>query len=257
MQWVLDIAKGILRGMGKKELAEWVDNAPQATGELIGRILIAGIKSDGRITDEAIQALEEVKADHPAPQATAKASSLLEEYVADLSSLVLLAEPHDLIAVRGFLHDKECVILIRIRRPINLGRNDLDVLNDEKSVLLAGSGIEIGMLERSVSDDELRDLNKTIERGRPSEIEDLMGQIDADVVKITKNDVYFEKRPGPRPADRIAAVAAMAKHRASKDFSRPISDGVVGMNEAFRTLSIAKGAQAEALHGYRDGRQNR
>jgi hypothetical protein len=229
MGWVVDVAVGVLQGTGRQDLADWLKDAPKKLGEEIGRILGPGLDSQGRMSDDAIRKLQDLVAKNPATAPPAPAD-LLEAYLRDLQALVDLAMPRAVIAIKGFFHRPDCLIVLRIGKQRTL---TIDDLGGDRDIVFGASGISILVLN-TVTDEELRQINYEIERDSDASFQDIEKRCEQEVVKVTKNDVILQRRT-TRHSTKLP-----------QEVKCPI-DGPEGIAEAFRTLPIAKEAQDERL----------
>jgi len=229
MSWVVEVAIGVLQATGYQDLADWLKDAPKKLGEEIVRILGLGIESNGTMSDDAIRKLRDLVARNPATAPPGPAD-LLGAYLIDLKSLVDLAMPRAVIAIKGFFHRPDCLIVLRIGKQRSL---TIDDLGGDRDIVFGASGVRILVLE-TVTDEELRQINYEIERDSDAWLQDVEKRCEQEVVKITKNDVILQHRTTKHSTKLPQEVKCSI-------------DGPEGIAEAFRTLPIAKEAQDERL----------
>lgn len=243
MSWIVDIAVGLLRGMGRKDLADWITNAPGQLGELIGKILAGGISSNGNLSAEAVSELEALKAANPRDSAQ-KPADLVEEFLADMNSLLGLVAPLKVIAVKGFFHDPDCLTVIHIERAdsIPLQLDNPGLAQGKKQFSVTSGGIRVLVLP-STSDENLREINLRIERHPDTFLLEIEKLDWLEVASVEKNYVVLNRKSTKKSA---------LPPREEREIVDPSAIG-----EAFRTLSIAKGAQSSRLQAYRSAAETR
>jgi len=245
MGWIITIAIGVLRGSGYPELAEWLEDAPKKLGEEIGRILIAdGLRSQGRISRDAIGELEKLKQANPLPLPPSP-KNLLGEYTHVLNALLELARPLNVFAVKGFLHCSECLVVICVdweklaKTPLRPTKG----FSDEETLLFYGPGVKVFVNESvSISDERLVELNRNIERERKNYLPKAQAEFPFQVRSVSENEVFLE-------ATTVLSIL-------NSEESRPITSAF-HIVEAFRTLPLAKEAQQARLREWQQAREAR
>jgi hypothetical protein len=247
MGWVIDIAAGVLRGAGKSDLADWLKDAPKKLGEEIGQILVAGQVEGGTISTEAIERLEALRKENGGPE-TSQPRDLEDEYAADLNAFVNRAlsgessAPLTVVAVRGFLHDSQCCAVWVIDSTHSIVWASTSVIDaDSKAILFVDGKIKIYLLAAK-TDEEIVQMNLSIERDRKAFIANLESDYQYMVRVIKKNFVTVEAMP-------------KSGKLSGKESNFPISDRT-GIAQAFRTLELALTTQAKRLRDYRRERSD-
>jgi hypothetical protein len=240
MGWIMDIAAGTLRGAGRKDLADWITNAPAKLGEQIGSIINQGQDSGGTLTPDAIGKLEALSKIHPSKSPGHRPRDLEDEYATDLEALRLLtlavpsSSDRRAIAVRGFLHDAKCTaIWVVDSRNASAIRAEPSFAGPQKNIYLAPAQV---YLQDECTDEELIALNLRIERDVEAFIEEVKSGWTRRVSYVTKNNVTVEQR-------------STRRGRLNDNVDHPIADRT-GIAEAFRTFKIATEAQAMRLCQY-------
>jgi hypothetical protein len=240
MGWLIDVAAGVLRGSGNTDLADWLKDAPKKLGEEIGQLLAADIDKRGTFSPHTIKELERLKSANPR-SSSLQPRDLEEEYADDLNALVNLALPRKAIVARGFFHNKDCLVVWIIETP-TLPPFKADSSYNPKVIHFAGSGIRVLILDPG-SEDQLVKLNQEIERDSDAFVTDMESKFKHEVVEVTKNEVVLSERSTRRTSSPAKIIAK-------------IQDSV-GIDEAFRTMVIAKEAQGKRLADYRQKKAQR
>jgi hypothetical protein len=232
MGLVRDVAAAMLRGAGYPELADWTIHAPEKAGEAMGRVLAEGLRSDGSFTPEAIKELQELKQASPSPTAQSP-PNLLGEYVADLNAIAARACNRQAVAVRGFLHCKDCLVLWHfIKQPHPAFRED----KTDSRIWIFESGTDI-YIGPAVDAQKLIDFNLALEKEESVALKSIIeNHCESKVRFITKNDVALSLLRPPRKGKDEATMAIES------------SDGIV---EAMRTMTIAIAAQEKRLQDWK------
>ncbi|MGE0405808.1 MAG: hypothetical protein AB7O65_05875 [Candidatus Korobacteraceae bacterium] len=234
MGLVVDVAAGILRGAGHKDLADWIKNAPAKAGEEIGKILQGGLKSDGTMTPGALSELEALQKANP-QVAPPPPDDLLTEYATDLNALIAMASSaKKAVALKGFFHAKDCLTLWVFVTEPRAPFARFDNTDGDDRIWVYNSGIDI-YIGPAVDDAELERLNLALEKDPAAVIKELEERCDSKVRFITKNAVSLSPLRGRSRADKIAEI-----------------ENPENIAEAFRTMRIALDAQSSRLRGYRE-----
>lgn len=236
MGLVSDIAAGMLRGAGRPDLADWVKHAPEKVGEQLGKIFSSGLRSDGTIAPETINIIEELKGNNPS-QSPPAAPNLLSEYLSDLNAIAARASAHEAIAIKGFLHCGDCLVIWHFtKQPHSVFQED----KSDQRIYVYGSGVDI-YIGRSVDDQELTDLNLRLEKDESAIKAITETHCEFKVRYITKNDV--------------ALSVLRPTHKGKDEATAEITDPR-GIVEAMRTLTIASEAQSKRIQDWKDQKKH-
>jgi hypothetical protein len=190
MGMLIEIVLGALRGSGNSDIAEWIEDAPEQAGKLIGSIILDAMDGNGKISAGAVSKLRELMVKHPAKtHAEPQPKTTVEWYLKALKALVAAVCPYKLIAMNGFLHTKDCLILLHVRDAAKLEITRVSGDSEEQSIWLSegtSGGLDVAVLRNTpATEADLVEINKEIAQDPAAYWKSIQTKIESDVLKIT------------------------------------------------------------------------
>lgn len=98
-----------------RQTAQWILDAPTVLAQKIGDIIFRNQAPDGTLPDEAVAQLNKLR-NSASADADPKALDFLDDLVVDLNFVLttVARTGTNAIALRGFVHDKDCVSYWRV-----------------------------------------------------------------------------------------------------------------------------------------------
>jgi hypothetical protein len=178
--------------------------------------------------------LEELKQTSPSPSAPAP-PDLLAEYVADLNAIAARASNRQAVAVKGFFHCKDCLVLWHFTRQPHPAFHQ-DKTDARIWIFESGTDIYIGP---AVDVEQLVDFNLALEKEETDALESMIEKhCEPKVRYITKNEVVVS----------LIRPAHNGKDEATLEIES--TDGIV---EAMRTMTIVIAAQEKRVQDWKRG----